>query len=173
MGRAVNNKLLLAPSAIGAHQAAATEDTVAAIAQLLDYVTTYPNDGILYRKSYMILASHADAGFLNESRARSRSGTHTFLSENEPKPKLNGPVLTIVQIIKTVMASAAEAKMAALFVTAKKIIPLRHTLIEMVWPQPQTLIQTDNSAALGFTNKKIVSKVTKSSDMKLWWLRDS
>ena len=81
---------------------------------------------------------------LNESRARSRAGAHIFLSENEPKPKLNGPVLTIAQIIKTVMVSAAEEEMAALFITAKKMIPLRHTLIDMGWPQPQTPIQTDN-----------------------------
>ena len=131
MGREVNNKLLVALSAIEAQQAAATEDTAAAIEQLLDYVATYPNDGILFRKSDMILAAHADAGFLNESRARSRAGAHIFLSENEPKPKLNGPILTIAQIIKTVMASAAEAEMAAPFITAKKMIPLCNTLIEM------------------------------------------
>ena len=145
VGRAVNNKLIVALSAIGAQQAAATEDTAASIEQLLDYVTIYPNDGILFRKSDMILAVHVDAGFLNESRARSRAGTHIFLSENEPKPKLNGPILTIAQIIKTVMASAAEAEMAALFITEKKMIPLRNTLIEMGWSQPQTPIQTDNS----------------------------
>ena len=57
--------------------------------------------------------------FLNESRARSRAGAHIFLSENEPKPKLNGPILTIAKIIKTVMASAEEAEMAALFITEK------------------------------------------------------
>ena len=172
MVRAVNNKLLVALSAIGSQQAAATEDTAGAIEQLLDYVATYPDDGILFRKSDMILASHADAGFLNESRARSRAGAHIFLSENEPKPKLNGPILTISQIIKTVMALAEEAEMAALFITAQKMIPLRNTLIEMGWPQPQTPIQTDNSTAVGFTNKKIFNKATKSSDMKLWWLRD-
>ena len=120
----------------------------------------------------MILAAHADTGFPNESRARSRACTHIFLSENESKPKLNGPVLTITQIFRTVMASAAEAEMAALFITAKKMITLRHTLIEMGWTQTQTPIQTDNSTALGFTNKTIVNKSTKSSDMKLWWLRD-
>ena len=70
------------------------------------------------------------------------------------------------------MASAAEAEMAGLFITAKKMIPMRHTLIEMGWPQPQTSIQTDNLTAVGFTNKTIVKKDTKSSDMKLWWLRD-
>ena len=79
----------------------------------------------------MILAAHADTGFLNEPRARSRAGAHIFLSENEPKPKLNVPVLKIAQIIKTVMASAEEAEMASLFITAKKMIPLRHTIIEM------------------------------------------
>ena len=116
-GRSIK-KLLVSLIAIGAQQAAATEDTAAAIEQLLDCVATYSNDGILFRKSDMILAVHADAGFLNESRAISRAGAHIFLSENEPIPKLNGAVLTIAQIIKTVMASAAEAEIAALFITA-------------------------------------------------------
>ena len=68
VGIAVNKKLLVALSAIGAQQAAATEETEKAIKQLLDYVATYPDDGILFRKSDMILASHADAGFLNQSK---------------------------------------------------------------------------------------------------------
>ena len=37
VGRAVNNKLLVALSAIGGQQAAATEDTAEAIEQLLDH----------------------------------------------------------------------------------------------------------------------------------------
>ena len=82
VGREVNNKLIVALSAIGAQQAAATEGTSAAIEHLLDYVATYPNDGILFRKSYMILAAHADAVFLNESRYISRAGAHIFLSEH-------------------------------------------------------------------------------------------
>ena len=84
-------------------------------------MATYPDDGILLRKSDMILAAHVDAGILNESRARSRAGAHIFLPENNPKPELNGPVLKISQIIKTVMASAAEAEMVALYITAKKL----------------------------------------------------
>ena len=65
VGRAVDNKLLVALSAIGSQQAASTEYTAAAIEQILDYVATYPNDGILFRKIDMILAAHADSGFLN------------------------------------------------------------------------------------------------------------
>ena len=72
-------------------------------------MATYPNDGILFRKSDMILAAHTDAGFLDESRDINIAGAHIFLSENEPKPKLNGPILTIAQIIKKLIASAAEA----------------------------------------------------------------
>ena len=78
----------------------------------------------------------------------------------------------IAQIIKTVMASAAESEMASLYITAKNMIPMRNTLIDMGWPQYQTPIQTDNSTAVVFTNKTIVNKATKSANMKLWWIRD-
>ena len=54
------------------------------------------------------------------------------------------------------MASAAEAEMVALHITAKNMIPIRNTLTEMGSPQPQMPIQTDNSTELGFTNKTMV-----------------
>lgn len=38
--------------------------------------------------------------------------------------KANGPVLTISQIIKFVMASAAKAELAAIYNMAREIIPL-------------------------------------------------
>ena len=56
------------------------------------------------------------------------------------------------------MASAAEAEMTALKITSRKMILLCNTLIEMGCPQAKTLIQTDNSTAVGFTNKTIVLK---------------
>ena len=136
MGISVNNKILVSLSAIGAQESAATEETAEAIKQLLDYVATYPDDGIIFRKSDMILAAHADTCFPNESNSLSRSGAHIFLSENDPKPKLNGPMLTIAKINKNVMASVAEAEMAALYITAKQMIPLCNTPIKMGWPQP-------------------------------------
>ena len=57
----------------------------------------------------MILAAHADAGFINKSKDRSRSGAHIFISEKYPKPKTNSPVLTMAQIIKYAMESEAMA----------------------------------------------------------------
>ena len=108
VGRSVNNKLLVSLSAIRSQQAAASVETAEEIEQLMDYVSAYPDDGILFQASDMILSAHADSGFLNESKARSRVGSHIFLSENDPKPKINGPVLTIAHIIKSVMVSSSE-----------------------------------------------------------------
>ena len=109
MGISVKNKLLAALSTIVTQQAAATKETADTIEQLIDYVATYPDDGIIFRKSIIILAAHAEAVLLNKSKGCIRAGAHIFISENYSKPKLNGPVLTIAQIIKAVMASADEA----------------------------------------------------------------
>eukprot|EP00804_Cyclotella_cryptica_P024876 CCRYP_011785-RA/>CCRYP_011785-RA protein AED:0.40 eAED:0.40 QI:0/0/0/1/1/1/2/0/342 len=111
--RAVDNKLLVALSTISSQQTAATQNTAAAVHQLLDYVATYPKDGITYHASSMILAAHSDASYLTEPGSRSRAGAHIFLSEDDPVPRHKMPVLTISQIIKYVMASAAEAELAA------------------------------------------------------------
>ena len=48
IGRAVNNKLMVALSAIGSQQSTATEDTNKVIHQILYYCSTYPDEGILY-----------------------------------------------------------------------------------------------------------------------------
>ena len=76
----------------------------------------------------MVLAAHADAGFLNETKARSRAGAHIFLTEDVATPPLNGAILTIEKIIKPVMAPAAEAELAALYLTSKTMVPIRNTL---------------------------------------------
>jgi hypothetical protein len=97
---AVDNKLLVALSAIAAKQSKATVATEQAVHLLLDYVATYPNNCIVYPTSDMILCAHANAGFLNEFQSCSRTRAHIFLLENDPYPRFNGAVLFIVQIIK-------------------------------------------------------------------------
>ena len=49
--RAVDNKLLTTLSTISSQQVKATEHTARAVHQLLNYVATYPSDGITYRAS--------------------------------------------------------------------------------------------------------------------------
>jgi hypothetical protein len=84
--RAVDNKLLIVLSTITACQAKATVATEQVVELVLDYVATYPNDGIVYCASNMILCVHADAGFLKDTNSCSRAGAHIYLSEDDPFP---------------------------------------------------------------------------------------
>jgi len=140
--------------------------------QLLDYCASQEEAILTYHSSDMILAIHSDAGYLNESKARSRAGGHFFLSSNVQNPPNNGAVLTIAQIIDAVMSSAAEAELGALFINAKEAVHLRRILEEMGHPQPRTPVQTDNSTAEGVINSRVRPKRTKSMDMRFEWLMD-
>ena len=64
-GQAVDKKVLVALNTIGTQQAVSTESTNEAIDHLLDYLATYPNNGILYRAKKMVLAVNSYAGFHN------------------------------------------------------------------------------------------------------------
>ena len=55
------------------------------------------------------------------------------------------------------MSSAAKAGLGAIFITAKELVTMRQTLIEVGWPQPPTLIQTDNSTEAGVVNYTIIA----------------
>ncbi len=56
--QAVNNKLLVALNAINARQAKATIHTEQLVEMLLNHIVTYPNGGIVYRASDMVLCAH-------------------------------------------------------------------------------------------------------------------
>ena len=99
-GRAVNSKLLVSLSKLGSTQAAVTELDKADLSQLLNYLSTYPDNVILYCSSAIILVAYSDAAYPNVSRAHSCSGPHIMLSENTPVPSINEPIHTIAQIIK-------------------------------------------------------------------------
>jgi hypothetical protein len=50
------------------------------------------------------------------------------MSTDTARPPNNGAVLTIAQIIKAVMTSAAEAEIGALYINCREAVPARHTL---------------------------------------------
>ena len=83
----------------------------------------------------MCLAVHSDASYVSEPKARSRAGGHFFLASDVPIPANNGAVLNTANFIKTVMSSAAEVEMGAIFLNAREAIPARNALIEMGHPQ--------------------------------------
>ena len=102
----------------------------------------------------------------NASNARSRSGGHHFISENEPFPPNNRAIHNVAEMIKAVMSSAAEAELGALYVNASKAVEECQILEEMGHPQPSRPIQTENSTAEGIINAGVQPKQTKAMDMR-------
>ena len=70
------------------------------------------------------------------------------------------------------MSSAAEAELGAHFINLRQAIPARKTLEELGHQQPPTLIQTNNTTALGVVSKKLQPKATNLVDMLYWWMQD-
>jgi hypothetical protein len=171
--RALDSTMLTALSALASEQANPTEATMKKCKQFLDYAASQEEAVVTYKASDMKLAIHSDASYLSEPKARSRAGGHFFLTKkhNDTDPD-NGAILNVAQVIKSVMSSAAEAELGALFINAKLAVPIRHTLEELGHPQGRTPIQTDNSTAHGVINGKIQPKQTKAMDMRFYWLKD-
>jgi hypothetical protein len=128
----------------------------------------------------MILHTHSDASYLSALKARSCAGGHFFLSQQPNnankapvgQPRLNGPIHTTCHILRDVMASAAKAKVGALFYNGQDALPLRMTLAELGHPQPPTPMQTDNSTAAGFADDTIKQKRSKAMDMRFYLIKD-
>eukprot|EP00804_Cyclotella_cryptica_P025846 CCRYP_002712-RB/>CCRYP_002712-RB protein AED:0.33 eAED:0.33 QI:0/0/0/1/0/0/2/0/411 len=116
--RAVDCTMLTALSSLATQQAKPTQNTLQHIHRFLNYAMTHQDAVVTYQASNMTLATHSDASYLSETKARSRAGGHFFLTENDEVPRNNGAILTLAQIIKSVMSSAAEAELGALYINA-------------------------------------------------------
>ena len=124
IGWIVENKLLVALSTIRSQEAAFTEETMADVHQLLDYYAAYPENGIVYRASTMVLAVHSDTRFNNKSRPRSRACAHTLLSENGKPASSKGIWLTNDSCIDHEICGIngmVEAETTAPFLTTFKL----------------------------------------------------
>jgi len=165
---------------LATQQAHGTQATMEALTQLLNYCATHPHAVIRYQASDMVLWTHSDASYLTAPKGRSRAAGYCFLSERPSKPPTatdepppdNGPVHVLCQIMKQVVASAAEAELGALFLNAQTICPFRIALEELGHPQPATPLQTDNSTASGIANDTVKQKRSKAIDMRFYWVRD-
>ena len=117
-GRAVDGTMLTALSAIASEQASPTVTTMRKAKKVMNYAATHPDAVLKYRRSDMQLAVHNDAPYLSTPKAQSRAGGHFFLANDVPILANNGAVLNTANLIKTVMSSAAEAEMGAIFLSA-------------------------------------------------------
>jgi hypothetical protein len=119
----------------------------------------------------MILTIHSKASYLSEPKAQSRAGSNIIMAGDDEILINNGAVHNILQIIKSVMSSAAEAELATLSSNAKTAISMCTTLEELGHPQMWTPMQTDNSTAHALLTNKILPKALKAMDMQFHWLR--
>jgi hypothetical protein len=181
--RAIDLTMLVALGTLASAQADPTKDTELALTQFLNYAATHPDACIKYYASDMILDIQSDASYLSERGARSRAGGHFHLTNNstnplarpkpdDPMPMQNGALHTLSTIMKMVLGSAAEAKLAALYFNCQEGCHLRIMLEELGHPQPPTGVQTDNSTAQGICNKTVKQRRTKGIDMRFYWLQD-
>ena len=168
--RAVDCTMLATLGSIATQQAIPTANTMRKIKKLLDYAATHPDAEVTYRARNMVLAANSDASYLSETKYRSRAGGHFFMASNIAVPENNGAIQTVAQTIKTIMSSAAEAELGALYINCCEAIPARHLLEAMGHRQPPTPMQTDNSTVLGVVTNKIQPKRTKAMHMRFHWL---
>jgi hypothetical protein len=131
----------------------------------------------------MVLHVESDASYLSAPKARSCAAGYHFLSSrpqdptkppgpNDPPLLSNGAINVLCSIMREVVASPAEAELAALFHNGKEANPIRITLQELGNEQPPTPIQMDNSTATGIANDSIKQKRSKAIDMLFYWIRD-
>jgi hypothetical protein len=168
-----NGTALVALSSFSSQQSMTTAVTNASVGQLMDYFATLPDAALKFFASDMILKIHSDAGYLNETKARSRAGGHFFLGNKPDKPEVNnGAVLNPTGILKHIASSATEAEVGALFINTKEGEIVRTTLAEMGFPQPATPVTTNISTANGIMNDTIRRQGSRAIDMRYHWVRD-
>jgi hypothetical protein len=156
--RAVDLTMLMALSTIASEQSKGTEHTMTKTKQLLDYLATHPDKTVRFHASNMILNIHLDALYLSEANAHSQACGHSLMGWRADPTKpitLNGAFLTRSAILRFVIASAAEAKLGALFLNCKQATFFRLALEKMGHPQPPTPIYCNNSTTVGIANNSV------------------
>lgn len=169
--RAIDNTILHALNDIATMVSKAITNTEKAVQHFMNYAACNPKAEVIFRASDMILQTDLDAAYLVAKNARSQAGGYHYLTSKD-HTMFNGAFYMLASVIKNVMASAMEAKIAALYLNATLIIEYRRTLQEMGHPQPPTVIQTDNKTAHSILTGTMKQKRSKSIDMRFHWLKD-
>ena len=162
-------------NSLSSQQANATKQMAKDVTMMLNCVATHPDAVLHCHASDMILAVDSDASHLSESNAQSTIGRCHFLSNHPDKktePRLNGAILVVCNIVKNVMASAAEAETGGLFENCQAACPIRVTLEEMGWPQPAAPVRMDNLASKGIVTGTVKQCRSRALDMHFRWVRD-
>ena len=123
----------------------------------------------------MVLNIHSDASYLSKARAQSIVAGYFYLGESpvDGQPiTLNGAVYVFGGILKSVVASAAEAELGALFINYKAGKVIRLVLQELGHPQPPIPVHYDNQTAVGIANETVKKQRSRSMEMRFVWVTD-
>ncbi len=154
--RAVDMTVLMALSTTAIEQTKATEQTIAKCVQLLDYLAYHSDAKVRFYASNMVMNIHSDASYLSEGKARSRTCGHFFMGlvpkDGDPI-RINGAFHVSTNIIRFVVALAAEAELGALFHNCQMGIIFCSILKDMGHPQPKTPVHCDNATTVGIANQ--------------------
>ena len=132
--RALNYPLLATLNTLGTKHVDATENTIIALIQLIDYCDTYPNHILRFVASDMVLRIHSDASYLSVPKARSRAAGYFYLSSNTDESPINGAIHVLCVVLKNIMASTTEAETGSVFKNCQAAVSPRETLIKMADP---------------------------------------
>ncbi len=118
----------------------------------------------------MILNTYSDASYLSAPKAQSCAGGYFFLGSilRDTEPIfIDGAIHSTCTILKLIAASAAGAKLGALFLNAYEAKVIQLVLKELKHLQPPTPIQIDNNTTVGIINNTI--KRQRSWAMEMWY----
>ena len=154
---------LVALSSAQSQQSKATEATNKVIKMCLDYIITFPNRTITCTAYDLLLWVCSDGTYLAENGSKSIECGHYFLSDfvkdvGKAQPKINGPAHTLCKILKNIVASATECKIASVFENDQDATIMWRTLIEMSHPQPPALVKVDNTIEMILVNDSLKEK---------------
>jgi hypothetical protein len=149
-----------------------TQKALAATEHLLVYAQTHSTAHVCFIACDMVARAQCDASFNGRSRGRSTQGALVYLGDKDHPYEINGAIDYFSSIIAVVCASAAEAEYAALFMTARMLIPIRMLLVDLGYEQEATLILCDNAVAVKLANATLVEKRSKTFDNRFHWVRD-
>ena len=119
-------------------------------------------------KRYAHEANAFKAERANILQAELQSGTNWHVLCNDPETEAKN----FQTYSPNCCASGAEAEYAALYETARLLLPMRQYLTELGYPQPATLILCDNAVAVKLANDNLVEKKSKTFDMRFHWIKD-
>jgi hypothetical protein len=86
--------------------------------------------------------------------------------------KLNGAFFTLCAILRFVVASAAKAKLSALFLNCKEGMIFQMTIEELGHPQPKTPVHCEYATASSIANNTVKRHCLQSMEMRYFWVCD-